>query len=145
MTKKRNARKGANNSQQARLRSLQLRYPFYTPCTQAEAERELGVDRAAELLALHDGSLQRADIELDKLLTSGTFTMVEIRFPEGRTWTMADYIVDWNNDLAAEAARDDSEYGPITEDQLIETLHQWHRSGAVTLNRDLVIEWASSS
>ncbi|MCC9312350.1 hypothetical protein LN042_35735 [Kitasatospora sp. RB6PN24] len=86
MTKKRSARKGTANREQARRRSLQARYPFYVPISQAEAEREVGVERAGELLALHDGSLQRADIELDKLLTSGTFTMIETRFPDGHTW-----------------------------------------------------------
>ncbi|MGW4651812.1 hypothetical protein [Kitasatospora sp. NPDC004289] len=142
MTKKRSARKSTANREQARRRSLQASYPFYVPISQGEAERELGVERAAELLALHNGPLQRADVELDKLLRSGSFTMIDTEYPQGRTWTMPDYLVDWNEDQAAEAVRNGDEYSPLTQADLIETLHEWHRSGAVMLNRDVVIEWA---
>jgi hypothetical protein len=128
-------------ARRASQRSLQLRYPHYVPCQHGEAERELGPARSKELEDLYQGPLQRADVELEKLLAAGRFTIVDDEHPDGHAWTLTEYADDWNKELAEDARRNQEATDTVDEEWLIRFLHDSHARGEMRLTADLTLHW----
>ncbi|WP_411292765.1 hypothetical protein [Streptomyces sp. SDr-06] len=130
-------KKAAIRRRQAKQRSFQVRYPHYVACRPEEILRELGAQRTSELEKIYRAPLQKADLELEKLLRAGRFTVVDSAHPEGRTWTMDEYLASWNEDLAQDARRNHEEPDFMDAAELMEILHHNHAVGALWLTGDL--------
>ncbi|MFE5549226.1 hypothetical protein ACFQ71_36140 [Streptomyces sp. NPDC056534] len=134
-------KKPATRRRQAKQRSFQVRYPNYVACRPEEIVRELGAQRASELEQIYEAPLQKADLELEKLLRAGQFTVVDSAYPAGRTWTMDEYLASWNEELAQDARRNHEEPDVMDAAELIEIIHRNHFEGSVRLTGDLALHW----
>ncbi|MER0443396.1 hypothetical protein ABR738_02190 [Streptomyces sp. Edi4] len=80
-------------------------------------------------------------MQLELVLREGQFRVVDTNHPDGRAWTLREYMDDWNRDLSADADQTGEEYGLLPDEQaVIEMLHDGHRSGSICVTRDGVIE-----
>ena len=138
MSKKRKAAARWRSTQQ---RHLQAQYPYYVPCQPGEAEQELGGQRSAELEQFYEGPLRKADLELEKLLRSGRFTMISSDASESRSWTMAEYVADFNAELAADARRNDEEPEIVDAAEITRLLHRDHLYGELRVTKELALRW----